>query len=39
MEPGITMLDLSVPQWLAFIGFGIATIAFAIWVLALHFKK
>jgi hypothetical protein len=35
MEPGVTLLDLSLPQWIALIGFTLATIGFIIWLVYL----
>ena len=33
------LLDVSIPQWIAFIGFAIATVGFFIWVAVLARKK
>jgi len=38
-ERPFMLLDVSVQQWIAFIGFGIATIGFFIWVALLARKK
>lgn len=38
-ERTFMLLDVSIPQWIAFIGFVIATIGFFIWVAALARKK
>jgi hypothetical protein len=38
-EPGVMLVDLSIEQWVAFIGFVIATIGFFIWVADLVRKK
>jgi hypothetical protein len=38
-EPGVMLLDLSLEQWIAFIGFAIATIGFFIWVADLARRK
>ena len=37
-EPSFMLLELSLPQWIAFIGFAIATIGFFVWV-AVLWKK
>ena len=38
-ERTFMLLDVSVPQWIAFVGFAIATIGFFLWVAALMRKK
>ena len=38
-ERPFMLLDVSIPQWIAFIGFAIATVAFFIWVAVLRWKK
>lgn len=38
-ERALMLLDVSVPQWIAFVGFVIATIGFFVWVAALVRRK
>ena len=38
-ERSFMLLDVSIPQWIAFIGFAIATIGFFVWVAMLAWKK
>jgi hypothetical protein len=38
-ERNVMLLELSIPQWVVFIGFAIATIAFFIWVITLARKR
>jgi hypothetical protein len=38
-EPSALMIELSIPQWIAIIGFTIATIGFFIWVADLVRRK
>jgi len=38
-ERTFMLLDVSVPQWIAFIGFAIATVGFFVWVAVLARKK
>ena len=40
MNEGLFLtLELSIPQWIAFISFAIATVAFFVWVWVLSRKK
>jgi hypothetical protein len=38
-ERNLMLLELSIPQWIAFIGFAIATVGFFIWVVTLARKR
>lgn len=38
-EPSALLIELSIPQWIAIIGFTIATIGFFVWVADLVRKK
>jgi hypothetical protein len=38
-EPGVMLVDLSIEQWIAFIGFAVFTIGFFIWVADLARRK
>jgi hypothetical protein len=38
-ERNVMLLELSIPQWIAFIGFVIATIGFYIWIIMLARKR
>ncbi|MGH6948825.1 MAG: hypothetical protein ACREDZ_15960 [Kiloniellales bacterium] len=38
-EPSMMLIDLSLEQWIAFVGFAIATIGFAVWIAALVRSK
>lgn len=39
MEPDVTMVELSAAQWIAFVSFVIATVAFFVWVANLARRK
>ena len=38
-EPGVMLVDMSVEQWIAFVGFVVFTIGFFIWVAKLVRNK
>lgn len=38
-EPSMMLINLSLEQWIAFVGFAITTVAFAVWVTTLLRRK